>query len=204
MSGKSSKPANGGGLVGWFAGNSVTANLLMLFMLVGGLVAISDINVESFPEIDPGTISVSVVYRGATPEEVEAAITRRVEEAVIGIEGVSRVRSTAAEGIGSVTLELKDFVDSRRVRDDVETAVNQLVEFPPAEAERARIIVVEPSSEVMRLVVFGELSGIELREAAELVEADLLSLPNVAQVSRLGAPLPCRKMHCANMDCRAR
>ncbi len=182
-----SGPPARGGVVAWFAGNSVTANLLMLFMLIGGAYVASTMQSESFPEIDPGTINVSVVYPGATPEEVEDAITRRVEEAVLGVDGVARVRSSASEGVGSVTLELKEFVDNQLVKDDVEAAVDGLVDFPPAEAEQARIFVAEATAEVMRLAVFGDLSPLELRAAAELVEADLLALPQVAQVNLLGA-----------------
>ena len=179
-------PRGGGGLIGWFAGNSVTANLLMLFMLIGGLVVAGRMQFEAFPEIDPGTITVTVAYRGATPEEVEDAITRRVEEAVIGIDGVDRVRSSASEGVGTVTLELKDFVNNQLVKDDVEAAVDSLVDFPPAEAEQPRVIIVEPPAEVMRLAVFGDLSELDLRTAAEQIEADILEIDEVAQVSLLG------------------
>lgn len=174
------------GLFGWFVGNSVAANLMMVFMIFGGLYAASSLKTETFPEVDPGEIRVSVPYPGATPSEVEEAITKRVEEAVIGIDGVVRVRSSATENSGVVTLELKDFVDAQSVKDDVETAVDQLADFPPAEAESPSIVIAEPPSNVMRLAVYGELTELELRIAAERVEADLLQLGNVSDVSLSG------------------
>ncbi|MEO1028739.1 MAG: efflux RND transporter permease subunit [Pseudomonadota bacterium] len=176
----------GGGLFGWFIGNSVSANLLMILMVVGGLSAINSLRTETFPEIDPRQIVITVPYPGATPSEVEDSITKRVEEAVLGIEGVERVRSSAAEGAGSVTLELKDFVDAQIVKDDVDAAVDQLGAFPPAEAERPQITISDPPSDVMRLAIFGNLEEIGLRAAAEIVEAEILGLPEVTNVSLSG------------------
>ncbi|MEO1658163.1 MAG: efflux RND transporter permease subunit [Pseudomonadota bacterium] len=176
----------GGGLFGWFVGNSVSANLLMIVMIVGGLAAMNALRTETFPEIDPRQITVTVPYPGATPGEVEEAITTRVEEAVIGIEGVKRVRSSAAEGAGTVTVELKDFVNAQEVKDDVDAAVDQLGDFPPAEAERPQITIAETESNVLRLAIFGDLEEIGLREAAEEIEADLLSLPDITNVELAG------------------
>lgn len=175
-----------GGLFAWFAGNPVAANLLMIVMLLGGIVSINSLRTETFPEVDPRQITVNVPYPGATPAEVEEAITTRVEEAVMGIEGVERVKSSAAEGSGTVTLELKDFVDAQIVKDDVDAAVGQLGDFPPAEAERARINITRPAAQVMRLAVYGDLDEIGLREAAERIEADLLARPQVTNIALAG------------------
>ena len=81
------------GIIGYFASNLVAANLIMGLLLVGGLFAGLSLNSQIFPSVDPGIISVSVPYPGATPTEVEEGITRRAEEAVFGIEGVERVVS---------------------------------------------------------------------------------------------------------------
>lgn len=175
------------GLIGWFAGNPVTANLLMAFFIVGGWMIAASLNAEAFPEIEPNQITVSVAYPGATPEEVEDAITKRVEDVVTGIEGVERVRSTASEGSGTVTLELKDFVDRETVKDDVESAVDQIADFPPAEAEEVSIAIAEPASVVMQLAVFGDLDELALRRSAEALEAALLDADGISLVSIDGA-----------------
>ena len=100
------------GLIAWFAQNSVAANVLMAFLLIGGLAIINGTKSEVIPPIDPRLVSISVAYPGATPAEVEDSITRRIEDAVMGLEGVERVRSTASEGLGSVSLDLNDFADA--------------------------------------------------------------------------------------------
>ena len=175
------------GFVQYFAKNPVAANLIMTLMLVGGLLAGMRLTAQIFPTVAPGIVIVTVAYPGATPTEVEEGITRRVEEAVSGIDGVDRITSKASENVGTITIELKDFVDSKRVRDDVEAAVDRLADFPPEEAEQAEVVAAETVSDVMTLVVSSELSEAELRRGAENLEQALLALPAVSLVSLSGA-----------------
>jgi multidrug efflux pump subunit AcrB len=175
------------GIVAYFARNPVASNLLMVILIVGGLLAALSLTAQVFPTIDPGTVTISVAYPGATPAEVEEGITRRVEEAVFGINGVDRVISRASENLGSVTLELKDFVDADKVRDDAEAAVQQLIAFPPEDAEQPKIVRAETLADVLTIVVSSALGEHELRRGAEMVEEELLALPGVSLVTLVGA-----------------
>ena len=119
-----SSEANYKGVVAWFAQNSVAANVLMAALFVGGLLTLTNTNSEIFPQIDPRTVTVSVSYPGATPDEIVDSITQRVDVAVMGLEGVDRVSSTATEGSGVVTVELKDFADAQTVKDNIQSAID--------------------------------------------------------------------------------
>ncbi|MEO1642958.1 MAG: efflux RND transporter permease subunit, partial [Pseudomonadota bacterium] len=176
----------GGGLIGWFIRNPVAANLLMIVLLLGGLISALTMKAQVFPTIDPGIITVSVPYPGATPAEVEEGITRRVEEAVLGIDGVEKVTSVASENIGRITIEVSDFVDKKKVKDDVETEVEQLVQFPPENAERFSITAADPTEQVVTLVVTGNQPPLVLRRAAETLERDLLTQDGISLVSLSG------------------
>lgn len=171
------------GLIGFFARNHVAVNLLMVLLLVGGYLSARSLMTEVFPTIDSRLIQVSVAFPGASPSEVEEGITRRVEEVVMGIEGVAKVFSTASENLGRVMIELKDFADSRDVLDDVKTAVDQLIDFPPEDAEEAQINIATNESNVLMLIVTGDRSAIELRQFAEVVEDHVFNIPSVSLVS---------------------
>ena len=175
------------GIIRYFAENPVAANLIMTVMLVGGLLAGLGLTAQVFPTMDPSVITITVPYPGATPTEVEEGITRRAEEAVFGIDGVDRVVSKASENSGSVTVELKDFVDVAKVRDDIESAIEQLAQFPPEDAEEPNIVRSETLSDVLTIVVSSELSEKDLRIGAERVEEALLAIPSVSLVSMMGA-----------------
>lgn len=173
--------------IAWFANNAVAANLLMAFLLVGGLAFIGKTNAEILPQIDPRVVTVQVSYPGATPEDVEIAITRRVEEAVLGLEGVDRVRSTASEGSGTVSVALEDFADAQIVRDDVRSAVERLRDFPPQDAEAPDIAIARSISPVARLVVTGDVSAESLKRAAVRVERGLLATSGITIANLQGA-----------------
>ncbi|MEO0446471.1 MAG: efflux RND transporter permease subunit, partial [Verrucomicrobiota bacterium] len=169
-----------GGLITWFSKNHVAANILMLLFIVGGVFSASTMRTEVFPSIDPQLIRVTVPYPGATPGEVSDSITNRVEEALIGIEGIKRVTSTASEGVGSINVEIKDFADGTQVYNDVETAVNGLTSFPPEDAERPSISRVRVTPEVMTLAIFGDVPETTLRFWVDSIEDQLQDLDGVS------------------------
>ena len=107
------------GMIAWFTRNSVAANLLIVFIIVGGLIASFSVNSEPHPEVSLDRINIEVPCLGAAPEEVEQAVCVRVEEAIQGLEGIEQVTSTASEGMGSVLVELELGADVRRLLDDI-------------------------------------------------------------------------------------
>ncbi|MBT8066918.1 MAG: efflux RND transporter permease subunit [Gammaproteobacteria bacterium] len=174
------------GIVMRFIRNPVAANLLMVVLLIGGAVSAFRLQSQVFPTISPRTVTVTVPFPGATPAEVEEGITRRVEEAVLGIDGVKRVSSTASENVGTVVIETNDFADRQLVKDDVESAVDRLSDFPPENAEKPVVVAPKPTSGVVTLAVVGDVGELALRRAAEELERDLLTQPGVSLVSLSG------------------
>ena len=100
-------------LIEWFANNGVVANLLMFIIIILGVMGVFNVNQEVFPEFEAQMISVSVPYRGAAPEEVEEAVSVRLEESIQGLEGVKRITSTSSEGSASVMVEVETGYDTR-------------------------------------------------------------------------------------------
>ena len=92
-------------MIAWFIHNSVAANLMMMILVAGGLLALPLIHQEEFPTLDVDAVQITVPYLGAAPEEVEAAVCIRVEEAIEGTEGIDKVTSQASEGFCSVSVE---------------------------------------------------------------------------------------------------
>ena len=177
----------GAGLIAYFAGNPVAANLLMLFLFVGGAIAAFNLPVQNFPDIDSRTVSVTVRSPGSSPTEIEEDINRRVEEAVVGLPGVERVVSTATQGRGRVEVEMADFADSGSVLRDVQSAVDEIENFPPLGAERPEVEHLKAFIDVMTLAVSSTVVTEDgLRIAAEELRDELLGLPSVSQVSLEG------------------
>ena len=95
----------------------------MVFIVISGLISVFTINLEIMPQVSLDVVSVEVPYLGAAPEEVEEAVTVRIEEAIQGLDGIAEITSTASEGIGVVTIELDLGADPRKVVDDIKSRV---------------------------------------------------------------------------------
>lgn len=169
------------GAIRWMTRNHVAANLLMLIFIVGGLWLAGSIKQEVFPEITLDMIQVSVSYPGAGPEEVEEGILLKIEENLTGVDGIKEIKSVAAEGFGTVTAEVYPELDANLVLQDVKTEVDRIITFPD-DAEKPVISKLLNRREVISVVVYGELTERSLREQAELVRDELLSLPGITQV----------------------
>lgn len=168
-------------IIAWFVGHGVAANVLMMAVVVGGALSLFSVKREIFPETSPPIVRVSVPYPGAAPEEVEAGIVLRIEEAVQDIAGVKEIRGIAAEGSGTVTVELSRGADAQRVLNDVKSRVDAITSFPD-EAEEP--IVEQPviRSEVLTVAISGPASERVLRRLAENVRDDLLDMAGITQV----------------------
>lgn len=174
------------GPLAWFAANSVAANLLMGLILLGGALELGRIHKEVFPEFSSDLVTVSVEYLGAAPEEVEKAVCTRIEEAVQDLESIKRVRSVAAEGIGTVTLELLEGTDVREALDDVKTRVDAIDTFPE-ETEKPVIQEVVIRRQVLSIAVSGDADERTLKHLAEEVRDQLSTLPGITQVELAAA-----------------
>ena len=100
--------------VSWMSRNHVAANLLMGLLVLSGLLALLGTKKETFPEFSLDVIQVQVPYLGASPAEVEAGVISRIEERLIGLEGVDRITSTASQSVGSIRLELQLGADAEQ------------------------------------------------------------------------------------------
>jgi multidrug efflux pump subunit AcrB len=173
------------GLVRWFAANSVAANLLMVLILATGALTVPRILVEVFPELSSDLVTIQVPYPGATPSEVEESICVRIEEAIWDVEGVEEITSRAAEGVGTVTVEVRTDADVRNVLDDIKVRVDAL-DTLPQQAERPVVSELVPRRPVIDVAVYGDLDELTLRKAAERVRDELSALPELSQVELSG------------------
>ena len=173
------------GIIAWFAANHVAANLLMVFIMVAGLMSAMTIRKETQPEFELNMIEVQVPYLGAAPQEVEEGVVIKIEGAVQDINGIKRLRSSAREGFGQVTIEVELDADFNEVLSEVKTRVDAISTFP-ALTEKPVITKVEPENPVVMIAIHGDLDAFARKAIAQEVRDELMQLPEVNQVQYLG------------------
>ncbi len=170
------------GVVAWFAANPVAANLLTALLVLGGAAALALIPIKPYPDFEVPAVLVSMAYPGAAPEEVEAGVCQRIEDQVRGVTGIERVRSTAAEGLCTVRLDLFFDADHSRVTEEVQSRVRSIDTFP-LDAEQLLVRRLTLINVVAEVIVTGPTEERALKELGRRVRDDLLSMPGITQVS---------------------
>src|ERR1044071_2723301 len=167
----------------------VFATMIGVALIVVGGFAYSKLGVDLFPKVEFPTVTITTTLQGASPEEIETQITKKIEEAVNTIEGIDELRSTSAEGVSQVFIT---FVLERRTDEaasNVRDRVNRILRDLPDDADPPVIDKLEvDASPVMSLAVSGQHA---LREITEItdngIKQNLESLSGVGQARFIGA-----------------
>ncbi|MDQ6684144.1 MAG: efflux RND transporter permease subunit, partial [Pseudomonadota bacterium] len=134
----------------WFTrvsiGNPVLATMVMLAFVVLGVFSYQRLSVDQFPNIDFPTVVIVMDYPGASPEIVEAEVTKKVEEAVNTVAGISTLSSRSYEGTSVVIVEFNLDVDGRKAADDVREKVALIRPLLRDEVKEPRISRFDPQS----------------------------------------------------------
>lgn len=115
-----------------FVKRPATTIMFVLFFIVLGVVSFFNLNIESTPKVDFPFVTVQVIYRGATPLEVESQVVKKIEDAISEISEIKRIQSRADESVGFTFVEFILGVDVNikaiEVKDKVEALLNTLPE----------------------------------------------------------------------------
>ncbi len=168
-------------LIGWFVGNPVAANLLMMILVVGGLISLTQLKQEEFPEIDLGIVQVRVPYLGAAPEEVELGVCIRIEEALEGAQSIYRMTSASSEGMCTVTLELESSADDIEALNDISGRVDAISTFP-AETERPIVSLLTSRNQGLEIVIAGDTDERTLKTLALEMREEIAAMDGISQV----------------------
>ncbi len=163
----------GSQLIAIFVRHRTAANLLMAFMIIGGLVSLTRLNTQFFPDFGIDVIVIEVEWPGASAEDVDTNIAQAIEPEVRFLDGVKTVRSTSREGFATIVVEFNPGSDMQAALANVETGVGQ-VRTLPEDAERPEVRRVVRYDTISRIVISGPYPEIALKRIAKRIRDDLL------------------------------
>jgi len=167
------------GIIAWFARNSIAANLLMVFILIGGGLTALTINKQMFPQVQINWISYAAPYPGAAPQEVEEGITIKIEEALKSVQGLKRVITYSNRGYSNGWFEVELDYDPQIVLEEVKSAIDSIPSFPEG-MERIKVEREKFRQEVMYISLYGDLTNGELKELGRKIHNEIQQLPGIS------------------------
>ncbi|HRX63563.1 MAG TPA: efflux RND transporter permease subunit [Candidatus Absconditabacterales bacterium] len=149
--------------------------LLVGLIVVAGMMALVQIPKESSPKIEFGIISITTVYQGSTPEDVDSLITDKIEKEIKDTDGVKKISSTSAAGVSSVLIEFDNDADMTQALVDIKDNVDSV--DLPSDAEDPIVKDISANNEMMfGIVIYGDedkFSQFYLREKGRELKANL-------------------------------
>ena len=174
-------------LIASFTEHRLAANLLMLLMVLGGLYGLYNLNRQLFPNFDFDYITVAIPWRGASPEDVERAITIPVEQNLKTLANMRKLTARSEQGRSMFFMEMEDGTDLSLALSDVRQRISTIRNLPQ-DAEQPIVQKIDRFSPIGNILVYTERGSLaELRPLVRRMENQLLSR-GIGQVQFAGLP----------------
>ncbi len=109
--------------------------VLFTILTLGGILSYSMMGYELIPKFETNMVTISTVYPGASPAEVETSVTRKIEDAVGSLENVKKVESSSYESLSVIMVQLNDGADVDYALNDAQRKVNAILADLPDDVD---------------------------------------------------------------------
>ncbi|MCB1139488.1 MAG: efflux RND transporter permease subunit [Leptospiraceae bacterium] len=179
-------------IIHFFVRQRLFINLLVVMILLAGTRTILNMNREAFPNVNFDRVSITTLYPGASPDEIEQLVSIPIEKELRSISGLDKVNSYNLENISVFVIEIDpDASDKKKIVDDIKDAVDATVDDLPANSELPIVEEITFDTQpVMDVALFGGDGDLEdyrkLRQTAQHLEDYLYDIDGVAEVELYG------------------
>ena len=175
-------------LIRFFLSRSVLLNLLFILMMVTGAFALLTSPVDRYPYVNMGKVVINSFYPGASPEEVEALVTNKIEDALDDLKNVEFVRATSYRQRSSVVVKFVDDSDYQKGYDELRFKVLSVVDELPDEVDPPSFTLIDVDAwlPVVSVDLSGQRSNRALSLIAKEMKIALRQIPGVKEVKLEG------------------
>jgi len=173
-------------------GLSIRRPVAMSCLLIGltllGLNAYRKMGIEYLPKVDVPYVTVVTIYPGGSPQEIETDIAKRIEDAVVSIDGLKHVTSSCMENVCQTLLEFNLEVDVDVAANDTREKLDLIINDFPSGTEKPKVLKFDINAQpIINMALTGDVSVDELYDYADNQLRDKLSvISGVADVELIG------------------
>lgn len=176
----------------WSVDNRTAIYIITMIITAFGLYTFNTLPKEQFPDIVVPTISVTTVYVGNSPKDIENLVTRPIEKQIKGISGakVNKVSSISQTDFSLIIVEFDTDITPEIAKQKVKDAVDKAKTDLPADLTQLPNVQEFAFSDmpIMYVNLSGDYDGIKLKEYAEKLQDRFESLSEVTRAEIVGAP----------------
>lgn len=162
--------------------------VLFTILTLGGIFSYSQMGYELIPKFEINVVTISTIYPGASPSEVESSVTKKVEDAISSLENVKKVESKSYEGLSLVMVTLNSGTDTNYALNDAQRKINAIEADLPEDVKPPSLLKFSLSD--LPIITAGATSSLPQKEFYDLldkkIEPVLSRVKGVAQVNLIG------------------
>ncbi len=173
-------------LINFFMKRSMLVNVILIFIAMLSIKAITSMNRNKFPEVDLAKMIVTTKYPGASPKDVEQNVTRLIEDELKSVTGIDKYTSISSENVSVITIELDiNYPDTDEVKDNIRRAVDRVSALPAEVTDRPNVRDLKSSElPILSIGISGDADYSEIRRIAKIIEKDLKQISGVSYVDK--------------------
>jgi HAE1 family hydrophobic/amphiphilic exporter-1 len=166
----------------------IAMSCLLIALIALGLNSYRKMSLESMPKVDIPYVAIITTWVGASAEDIEKDVSKHIEDAVSGIDGLKHIESSSLENVNQMVLEFNIDVDVDVAAQDVREKLDMVLDQLPADADRPVIIKANiNATPIANIFLSGDSPVDELYDYADNVIADrFATVPGVAEVQLIG------------------
>ncbi len=153
-----------------------------------GLYSYTQLNYELLPKITPPVITVTTIYPGASPKEVETSVTKPIEDAISTLDEIDNVTSTSAEGVSFVVIQFNQVADVDIQLQNAQRKVNEIVSTLPTDVKTPTLS--KFALDELPVIRMGATSNMPSTKFYQFIkdriQPRLAKLPGVGQITLVG------------------
>ncbi|MFA7615730.1 MAG: efflux RND transporter permease subunit [Moheibacter sp.] len=162
--------------------------VLFIILTLGGLFSYTQLGYELIPKFEVNVVTISTVYPGASPSEIENTVTKKVEDAVSSLENIKKIESKSYESFSMVMVQLNPGTDTDLALNDAQRKVNAILKDLPDDADPPSLV--KFSLDDLPVVTIAATADMKDTEFFDLldnkIQPVLSRVPGVAQVNLIG------------------
>ena len=162
--------------------------VMLLLLLLGGFYSYKLLNYELIPKFEVNVVTISTVYAGASPSEIESTVTKKIEDAVSALENIKKIYSYSYESLSVVVVQLTNDANVDNTLNEAQRKINAIRADLPDDAKEPSLSKFSLSD--LPIVSIGVTSKLSAQELYDLVDKkiqpELSRVPGVAQVNIIG------------------
>ncbi len=177
-------------ILSFFIDQRLLVGLLVFLAIIMGLMSLQSRNREAFPDVTFDMVTITTIYPGGAPSEIETLITIPIEKKIREVDGIDKVRGYNIENVSVLAVYLDDeYADKKEAIQNIKDAVDSVSDLPSNAEEPVVKEIKVDKTDVMRVAVYGKNGDVpyaKLREVGKKLEDYLYAFDGVAEVTNDG------------------